>query len=192
MAEFAYVCRPCDGSESFWYVARDIIAQMPATTSLVRVRVGRDWHCARLDRSEVKAVERMLIRDVVAATAAECPECATAPAPAARNLSAAEDSTGSAPPPTPERAARKVIAAAISVGGQQLFVVAAQLALVRDAFEADRVINELSERLGGIPILLMGQNEEDGAPAYYGDSQLVDLVAPLPLEKMPWKEYSLG
>ena len=41
------------------------------------------------------------------------------------------------------------------------------------------------------PVVLMVQ-KEDGSPSYYSDSQLVELLADIPIEKMPWKEYPVG
>jgi hypothetical protein len=52
-------------------------------------------------------------------------------------------------------------------------------------------IDSLSAGFGGIPIILMAQ-KEDGSPVYYGDEDLVRLLQDVPIEKMPWKEYSVA
>ena len=44
---------------------------------------------------------------------------------------------------------------------------------------------------GGVPVLLMAQNEQ-GSPVYYGDQDLVRSMEDVPIERMPWKEYSVG
>jgi hypothetical protein len=44
---------------------------------------------------------------------------------------------------------------------------------------------------GGVPVLLMAQNDK-GSPTYYGDRDLVRSLADIPIERMPWKEYSVG
>jgi hypothetical protein len=33
--------------------------------------------------------------------------------------------------------------------------------------------------------------KEDGTPVYYGDEELVRSLAFIPVEEMPWKEYSI-
>jgi hypothetical protein len=52
-------------------------------------------------------------------------------------------------------------------------------------------IDDLQPHFEGVPVVLMAQ-KEDGSPSYYGDSQLVDMLAGIPIEKMPWKEYPVG
>ena len=52
-------------------------------------------------------------------------------------------------------------------------------------------IEDLQSYFHSGPVVLMAQNE-DGAPSYYGDSQLVELLGGIPIEKMPWKEYPIG
>ena len=42
----------------------------------------------------------------------------------------------------------------------------------------------------GVPVVLMGQ-EEDGTPVYYGDEDLKELLAAVPVDRMPWKGYAL-
>ncbi|HND56518.1 MAG TPA: hypothetical protein PLV92_29070, partial [Pirellulaceae bacterium] len=68
-------------------------------------------------------------------------------------------------------------------------VVLAKMDLVRSSAEADMAIERLSPAFGGVPVVLMGQRDEDGAPAYYGDSDLVDLVQNVPVDKLPWRTY---
>ncbi len=52
-------------------------------------------------------------------------------------------------------------------------------------------IEDLQPYFGGVPVVLMAQ-KDDGSPSYYGDSQLVELLAHIPMNKMPWKEYPGG
>lgn len=40
-------------------------------------------------------------------------------------------------------------------------------------------------------MVLMGQ-QDDGSPHYHGDPELLQLLADVPIDKMPWKHYSIG
>ena len=84
----------------------------------------------------------------------------------------------------------KVHGAAISMQGVNFAVVVVQMDLVRNPGEADMAIERLGTVFGGAPVVLMAQ-KEDGTPTYYGDQSIVELLRGVPLEKMPWKEYSV-
>ena len=56
--------------------------------------------------------------------------------------------------------------------------------------EADLVIADMQRRFG-VPIVLMGQ-QEDGTPIYYGDEDLKNRLTAVPVDRMPWKEYTLN
>ena len=84
----------------------------------------------------------------------------------------------------------KVQAAAISLQGINFAVVVAGMDLVGNPGEADMTIDRLQPTFGGVPVILMGQNEE-GSPTYYGDHDIVRLLADVPVDKMPWKEYAV-
>lgn len=189
MAQYAYPCRPPGSTDELWYVDREAVDGYGAEVTIVRVKVGDDWRCATVDRSRPLAVDRMLIRSVVASDAEDCPACVV------RESSGPTiefQEMGSPPTePTSTNTDLQVQAAAISIHGERLIVVAVGIDLVRNPAEADMVIETLSARLGRVPLVLMALND-NGAPAYYGDSRLVDLVAPLPVAKMPWKAYSIG
>lgn len=99
-------------------------------------------------------------------------------------IDASED-TGSSP------GGVTVQAAEISLQGHQFVVVLVPMPLVTSPGEADMAIDDLQPYFEGVPVVLMAQ-KEDGSPYYYGDSQLVDMLADIPIEKMPWKEYPVG
>lgn len=84
----------------------------------------------------------------------------------------------------------KVHGAAISMQGVSFAVVVVQMELVRSAGEADMAIERLGPVFGGAPVVLMAQ-KEDGTPTYYGDAKIVELLRGVPIDKMPWKEYSV-
>ncbi len=85
----------------------------------------------------------------------------------------------------------KIQGAAISLGGVNFVIALVDMTLVTTHGEADMSIESLSAGFGGIPIILMAQ-KEDGTPVYYGDGDLVRLLEDVPVEKMPWKEYSVA
>ncbi len=85
----------------------------------------------------------------------------------------------------------KIQGAAISLGGVNFVVALVDMTLVTTHGEADMSIDRLSADFGGIPIILMAQRE-DGSPVYYGEGDLVRLLQDVPVDKMPWKEYSVS
>lgn len=84
----------------------------------------------------------------------------------------------------------KVQGAAISVEGVNLAIALVGMELVNNPGEADMAIASMQPSFGGVPVVLMAQ-KEDGTPVYYGDEELVRSLAFVPVEKMPWKEYSV-
>ncbi len=70
-----------------------------------------------------------------------------------------------------------------------MLVVPVGLGLVRSPGEAGMLVADLRARFSGIDVVLMGQDDE-GAPHYHGEAALVDLLAEVPVEQMPWKEYT--
>ena len=85
----------------------------------------------------------------------------------------------------------KVQGAAISLAGQNFAVVLVGLDLVQNSGEADMAIDSMQPAFGGVPVVLMAQNDR-ASPIYYGDQAIVALLADVPVEKMPWKEYTVG
>ncbi|MGA3287421.1 MAG: hypothetical protein ABSD46_08340 [Bacteroidota bacterium] len=57
--------------------------------------------------------------------------------------------------------------------------------------EADRMIRAFYQVFPGVPIVLMAQNYS-GVPSYYGRSDIVRFLANIPMESIPWKEYSVN
>jgi hypothetical protein len=153
--------------------------ELPADVHLVRVKVGSEWRCATVDRERQVEVDAMLLRDAVASDPVDCPECAPAPTPEA----------GPAPA-SASTSARAVQAAAVSIQGRQVLVVLVPLDVVRSPGEADMLIADLRPRFGNVALLLMGQ-DDDGTPHYHGNTALMELLADVPVDKMPWKAYPL-
>ena len=82
----------------------------------------------------------------------------------------------------------QVQAAAISLQGINFAIVIVGMELVNSPGEADMAIESLQPTFGGVPVILMAQNEQ-GSPTYYGDQDIVRLLADVPVDKMPWQEY---
>ncbi len=190
MAAWAYECHLAGQPGEPCLVACLAVDSMPGKPSIVRVRIGSDWLCATVDRSQRLDVQSSLLRDVLASDASDCPECVEGaeqersvqpPAAAPAATAAAADATRS----------RQVQAAAISMLGHRFVVVLVSLDLVNSPGEADMAITDLRPRFGGVDIVLMGQ-DEDGTPHYHGDPALRELLAEMPLDKMPWKNYPIG
>jgi hypothetical protein len=85
----------------------------------------------------------------------------------------------------------KVQAATISLQDANFAVVVVSEDLLKSPGEADMAIERFEPVFGGVPVLLMAQNDK-GSPTYYGDRDLVRSLADIPIERMPWKEYSVG
>jgi len=195
MSAWAYECRARDHSAARWFVSRTAVDEMPPSTRGVLVRVGDDWLPAIVDRSRRVAVEGMLLHEVIADeefTGID-PEVSpeSEPATAAANpeppVSGEVDRPG-AQAGGPGRSA--VTAAAVSIAGTKFVVVLVGLTTASGPGEADLVIADMQRRFG-VPVVLMGQ-EEDGTPVYYGNEDLKDLLAAVPVDRMPWKEYALN
>jgi hypothetical protein len=191
MAVWAYECRPCGGggetADGLWLVSRQQVDAWPAEVTVLRVKSGAGWLCAAVDRSRPVQAEAMLLRDAVASDPGDCPDCGPPPAPAAHTTSA-EPLTDTPAPPAPASKTPSLTAAAISLQGRRFLVVLAPLAVVQSAGEADMLIADLQPRFAGVPLVLMGQHD-DGTPQYHGDYSLVDLLADLPIDRMPWKPW---
>jgi hypothetical protein len=203
MAEWAYECRSCDATHpGTWFASAALVAEMPDDVRIIRIKDGDEWRCAVVDRSKPVAVEKMLVRQAIESSEDDCPACRAQLAEAALAAAAvASAPTGGGSPgvaPAPRRhvpaelptASGSVQAAAISLLGTRFVVVLVALDLVRSPGEADLALETLAPSFGGVPIVLMGQ-DDDGTPHYHGDPELIRLLSGVPLERMPWKEYPL-
>jgi hypothetical protein len=75
MAVWAYVCEPCAAPDQAYYVACNAADEFPPHVVIVRVRVGRQWLCARLLRGRRVSVDGLLVRDVIPTDATDCAGC---------------------------------------------------------------------------------------------------------------------
>lgn len=204
MSAWAYRCHPCAEDGPDWFVSQLDVEQLGPDVRIVRVRVGHDWKCALLDRGQSVVVEDQLLRSVIASDEADCPECAERLAAESIQSTGAMESESSADagaespdlqtsavPGESGPDAAKLLAAAVSLQGQRFVVVVCPMTLLLSPGEADMAIEDLQPYFGGVPVVLMAQRD-DGSARYYGDSQLTDRLADIPIDKMPWKEYAVG
>ncbi|HWO83270.1 MAG TPA: hypothetical protein VNM38_05705 [Solirubrobacterales bacterium] len=54
----------------------------------------------------------------------------------------------------------------------------------------DQAIVEFSATFGNLPTVLMAQDSQ-GVPSYYGRPDIVDFLASVPMEAVPWQRYTL-
>ena len=85
----------------------------------------------------------------------------------------------------------KIQAATISLQEVNFAIAVVDMDLLNRHGEADMAIERISPSFAGVPVVLMAQ-KEDGSPVYYGDEDLVRSLADIPINKMPWKEYSVA
>jgi hypothetical protein len=62
--------------------------------------------------------------------------------------------------------------------------------LLNNPTSRDQAIAEFSDVFGGIPTVLMAQDAR-GTPTYFGRQDIVDFLASVPMEAIPWQRYTL-
>jgi hypothetical protein len=76
MSAWAYRCHPPDEGSTDWFVSQLDAEKLSTDVRIVRVKVGADWKCALLDRTQTVTVENQLLREVIASNEEDCPQCA--------------------------------------------------------------------------------------------------------------------
>lgn len=195
MASWAYLCHFCGERGGSAFVSKELIDEMPPAVRVVRVKIEDEWCGAVVDRTRPLAVEGMLLRNAIASSEDDCPECAAMLTAVAAEPSKHDEVSAYAAAAVPRAAAKtggtRVLAAAISLAGERFVVVAVGMDLVKSPGEADMAIEAMQPSFGGVPLVLMAQDEA-GTPTYYGEQDLVHRLAGVPIEKMPWKSYAVG
>ncbi len=189
MAAWAYECQSAAAEDERFLVACLAVDSMPGMPAIVRLRVGDEWRCARVDRTRRLEVQAMLLRDVIASDAEDCPACAEPPLAPPGEGGTSNRSDGPAGG-SAQRGGRQLQAAAISMHERQFVVVLVTLDLVRSPGEAELAMADFRPRFGDVDIVLMGQHE-DGTPQYHGDPALLQMLSQVPVDRMPWKTHSM-
>lgn len=81
--------------------------------------------------------------------------------------------------------------AVIREQGVTFAIVIVKKYVVDSRSEAGVAISTFRPVFPGMPIVLMAQDHR-GVPTYFGRRDIVDFMARIPLNAVPWKEYSLG
>ncbi len=81
--------------------------------------------------------------------------------------------------------------AVIREQGVTFAVVIVKEHVLNNPFEADRAIRAFQPAFPGLPVILMAQDYQ-GVPTYYGRNDLSQFMANVPMECVPWAEYTIG
>lgn len=63
--------------------------------------------------------------------------------------------------------------------------------VLNSPMERDDAIRAFTDVFGGIPTILMAQDSH-GTPTYFGRNDIVEFMAAVPLEAIPWSEYTVN
>ena len=85
----------------------------------------------------------------------------------------------------------KIQGAVIKEQGVTFAIVIVKKRVIDNRHEADRAILEFQSIFPGMPVILMAQDAR-GVPKYYGRSDISRFMANVPLESIPWKEYTIN
>jgi hypothetical protein len=61
--------------------------------------------------------------------------------------------------------------------------------VIQNSFQANRAIQGFGTLFPSMPIILMAQNSR-GTPTYYGRRDIVKFLSRVPIQAIPWKEYT--
>lgn len=83
--------------------------------------------------------------------------------------------------------------AIIQEQGVTFAIVIVKKHIVDNTIEANKIVNKFSTLsiFQNIPIILMAQ-DFNGVPSYYGRKDIVAFMVHIPLDAIPWKEYTLS
>jgi hypothetical protein len=80
--------------------------------------------------------------------------------------------------------------AVIKEQGVNFAIAVVKVSLLSQPAARDRALVEFAGAFGGLPTVLMAQDGQ-GVPTYYGRPDLVDFLASVPIEAIPWQQYTL-
>ena len=81
--------------------------------------------------------------------------------------------------------------AVIKEQGQTFAVVIVKKHIIENKTEAKNVIQSMQQFFPRLPIVLMAQDHR-GVPTYYGRNDIARFLASVPLNAIPWKEYTVS
>lgn len=80
--------------------------------------------------------------------------------------------------------------AVIREQGVTFAVVIVKKHVIDSSAEATRTTGAFQPVFPGLPVVLMAQDYQ-GTPTYYGRQDIARFLASVPLEAIPWKEYTV-
>lgn len=84
----------------------------------------------------------------------------------------------------------RVQGAVIKEQGQTFAVVVVKRHVVQNRSEASKAITAFGPAFG-VPVVLMAQDGR-GRPTYYGRQDISKFMSNVPLQAIPWREYSIN
>jgi len=81
--------------------------------------------------------------------------------------------------------------AVIKEQGVTFAVVIVKRHVIDNTIDANQMIAALRPFFPGLPVVLMAQDHR-GVPTYYGRHDISQFMANVPLDCVPWAEYSVG
>ena len=81
--------------------------------------------------------------------------------------------------------------AAIKEQGVTFGILIVKQHILNDPTRRDALALQGSRLFGGVPTVLMAQ-DFNGTPSYYGRSDISKFMASVPLNAVPWKEYTIS
>lgn len=81
--------------------------------------------------------------------------------------------------------------AVIQEQGVKFAVVVVKSHVTQSPLETDQAIREFGSAFSGLPVVLMSQNSS-GRPLYVGRKDLVNFLANVPFNRIPWRKFTLN
>jgi hypothetical protein len=81
--------------------------------------------------------------------------------------------------------------AVITEQGVTFAVAIVRRSVIDHPTQREEAISAFSAAFDGLPTVLMAQDAR-GVPTYYGRNDLVDFMASVPLEAVPWSKYQIN
>jgi hypothetical protein len=83
----------------------------------------------------------------------------------------------------------KLVGSIVKIDGERIALVLVQKQVLDYSSEADRYVEQLGSVFPGIPVVLLGQDEEGGK--YYGRTDLVEKLGQVDPNTVPWQEMEV-
>ncbi|MGD0707139.1 MAG: hypothetical protein ABSA51_01655 [Anaerolineaceae bacterium] len=81
--------------------------------------------------------------------------------------------------------------AVIKEQGVTFAIVIVKKSVIDNRTEAIEAIKGFQQCFPGLPIVLMAQ-DQSGVPTYYGRPDISKFLASVPLQAIPWKQYTIS